>query len=94
MCIRDRGNTFSQAYIAPLKADSSTASRMPQMMATTTLEEVSIRAMATPTAVSYTHLDVYKRQDLYAEREKLEDELAHLYTEWEKLAAELEEAKS
>ncbi len=32
-------------------------------------------------------------QDLYAEREKLEDELAHLYTEWERLAAELEEAK-
>ena len=44
-----KGNTFSQAYIAPLKADSSTANRMPQMMATTTLEEVSIRAMATPT---------------------------------------------
>ena len=38
--------------------------------------------------------DYLKLQDLYAEREKLEDELAHLYTEWEKLAAELEEAKS
>ena len=38
--------------------------------------------------------DYLKLQDLYAELEKLEDELAHLYTEWEKLAAELEEAKS
>ena len=38
--------------------------------------------------------DYLKLQDLYAEREKREDELAHLYTEWEKLAAELEEAKS
>ena len=37
--------------------------------------------------------DYLKLQDLYAEREKLEDELAHLYTEWEKLAAELEEAR-
>ena len=37
--------------------------------------------------------DYLKLQDLYAERENLEDELAHLYTEWEKLAAELEEAK-
>ena len=38
--------------------------------------------------------DYLKLQDLYAEREKLEDELAHLYTVWEDLAAELEEAKS
>ncbi len=37
--------------------------------------------------------DYLKLQDLYAEREKLEDELAHLYTVWEELAAELEEAK-
>ena len=37
--------------------------------------------------------DYLKLQDLYAEREKLEDELAHLYSEWERLAAELEEAK-
>ncbi len=37
--------------------------------------------------------DYLKLQELYAEREKLEDELAHLYTEWETLAAELEEAK-
>ncbi len=37
--------------------------------------------------------DYLKLQDLYTEREKLEDELAHLYTVWETLAAELEEAK-
>ena len=37
--------------------------------------------------------DYLKLQDLYAEREKLEDELAHLYTVWEDLAAELEAAK-
>ena len=37
--------------------------------------------------------DYLKLQDLHAEREKLEDELAHLYTVWEELAAELEAAK-
>ena len=37
--------------------------------------------------------DYLKLQELYAERENLEDELAHLYTVWETLAAKLEEAK-
>ena len=37
--------------------------------------------------------DYLKLQDLYTEREQLEDELAHLYTVWETLAAELEETK-
>ena len=37
--------------------------------------------------------DYLKLQDLYAERDRLEDELAHLYTVWEELAAELEDAK-
>ena len=37
--------------------------------------------------------DYLKLQELYAEREKLEDELAHLYTVWEELAAQLEEAR-
>ncbi len=37
--------------------------------------------------------DYLKLQDLYQEREKLEDELAHLYAVWEDLAAQLEEAK-
>ena len=38
--------------------------------------------------------DYLKLQDLYTERERLEEELAHLYTVWEGLAAELEEARS
>ena len=37
--------------------------------------------------------DYLKLQELYTEREKLEDELAHLYTVWEELAAQLEEAR-
>ncbi len=37
--------------------------------------------------------DYLKLQELYQEREALEDELARLYTQWETLAAELEEAK-
>jgi len=37
--------------------------------------------------------DYLKLQDIYKEREAAEDELAHLYAEWERLAAELEEAK-
>ena len=37
--------------------------------------------------------DYLKLQEVYKEREGLEDELAHLYAQWERLAAELEEAK-
>ena len=37
--------------------------------------------------------DYLKLQDVYKERESVEDELAHLYAEWERLAAELEEAR-
>ncbi len=37
--------------------------------------------------------DYLKLQDIYKEREAVEDELARLYAEWERLAAELEEAK-
>ncbi len=37
--------------------------------------------------------DYLRLQDIYREREAAEDELAHLYAEWERLAAELEEAK-
>ena len=37
--------------------------------------------------------DYVKLQEIYKEREAAEDELAHLYAEWERLAAELEEAK-
>ena len=37
--------------------------------------------------------DYLKLQELYERREKLDDEIAHLYAVWEKLAAELEEVK-
>ncbi len=37
--------------------------------------------------------DYLRLQELYGERDKLEDELARLYAEWERLSAELDEAK-
>ena len=37
--------------------------------------------------------DYLKLQELYQQRETLEDELAHLYAVWEGLAADLEEAR-
>ena len=37
--------------------------------------------------------DYLKLQEIYQEREAAEDELAHLYAQWERLAAELEEAR-
>ncbi|HIT02384.1 MAG TPA: ABC-F family ATP-binding cassette domain-containing protein [Candidatus Enterenecus merdae] len=37
--------------------------------------------------------DYLKLQELYQQREELEDELARLYTQWEQLAAQLEEAR-
>ena len=37
--------------------------------------------------------DYLKLQELYEQRSALEDEIAHLYSVWENLAAELEEAK-
>lgn len=37
--------------------------------------------------------DYLKLQELYEQRENLEDELAHLYAVWERLAADLEEAR-
>ncbi len=37
--------------------------------------------------------DYLKLQELYEKREELENRIAHLYAVWEKLAAELEEAK-
>ena len=37
--------------------------------------------------------DYLRLQDVYREREQVEDELAHLYAQWERLAAELEEAR-
>ena len=57
------------------------------------VEKVEVRLDELAQEMEKAASDYLKLQDLYAEREKLEDELAHLYTEWEKLAAELEEAK-
>ncbi|HJH62198.1 MAG TPA: ABC-F family ATP-binding cassette domain-containing protein [Firmicutes bacterium] len=37
--------------------------------------------------------DYLKLQELYQQREEMEDELARLYTQWEQLAAQLEEAR-
>ena len=57
------------------------------------VEKVEVRLDELAQEMEKAASDYLKLQDLYAEREQLEDELAHLYTEWEKLAAELEEAK-
>ncbi len=37
--------------------------------------------------------DYLKLQELYQQREALEDELAHLYAVWERLGADLGEAR-
>ena len=37
--------------------------------------------------------DYLKLQELYAQREELDDKIRHLYTQWEALAQELEEAQ-
>ena len=57
------------------------------------VEKVEIRLDEISGEMEEAASDYLKLQDLYAERDKLEDELAHLYAEWERLAAELEEAK-
>ena len=44
-------------------------------------------------AIQEASADYLKLQELYEQREALEDELAHLYAVWERLAAELEEAR-
>ena len=38
--------------------------------------------------------DYLKLQELYEQQEALEDELAHLYAEWERLSQALEEARA
>ena len=38
--------------------------------------------------------DYLKLQELCEARDALEDEIAHLYTRWEELAQELEEART
>ncbi len=52
-------------------------------------EEMDELACAIDDAAS----DYLKLQELYEKREELENSIAHLYAVWEKLAAELEEAK-
>ncbi len=52
-------------------------------------EEMDELACAIDDAAS----DYLKLQELYEKREELENNIAHLYAIWEKLAAELEEAK-
>ena len=37
--------------------------------------------------------DYLKLQELYEQREALDDKIRHLYTQWETLAQELEEAQ-
>ena len=44
-------------------------------------------------AIQEAAADYLKLQELYQQREALEDELAYLYARWEKLAADLEEAR-
>ena len=44
-------------------------------------------------AIQEASADYLKLQELYQQREALEDELSHLYAKWERLAADLEEAR-
>jgi ATPase subunit of ABC transporter with duplicated ATPase domains len=57
------------------------------------VEKAEIRLDELAQAAEDAASDYLKLQDVYKEREAAEDELAHLYAEWERLAAELEEAK-
>jgi len=57
------------------------------------VERAEVRMDELGTEMEAAASDYLKLQELYEQREALEDELAHLYTQWETLAAELEEAK-
>ncbi len=57
------------------------------------VEKVEVRLDELAQEMEEASSDYLKLQDLYVEREKLEDELAHLYAVWERLAGQLEEAK-
>ena len=57
------------------------------------MEKLEVRLDELAQAAEDAASDYLKLQDVYKEREAAEDELAHLYAEWERLAAELEEAK-
>ena len=58
------------------------------------MEKLEVRLDELAQAAEDAASDYLKLQDVYKEREAAEDELAHLYAEWERLAAELEEAKA
>ena len=57
------------------------------------VEKAEIRLDELSSEMEAAASDYLKLQELYQEREQLEDELAHLYTVWENLAAELEEVR-
>ena len=57
------------------------------------MEKAEVRLDELAQAAEEAASDYLKLQDIYKEREAAEDELAHLYAEWERLAAELEEAR-
>ncbi len=57
------------------------------------VERTEIRLDELAQAAEEAASDYLKLQEIYAQREELEDELARLYTQWEQLAAELEQAK-
>ena len=57
------------------------------------VEKAEVRLDELAQAAEEAASDYLRLQEIYREREGLEDELAHLYAEWERLAAELEEAK-
>ena len=57
------------------------------------VEKAEIRMDELGQEIEENSADYLKLQELYQQREALEDELAHLYAVWEDLAAQLEEAK-
>lgn len=57
------------------------------------VEKAEIRMDELTQAIEENAVDYLKLQELYEQRNALEDEIAHLYAVWENLAAELEEAR-
>ena len=57
------------------------------------VEKAEIRLDELSQAAEEFASDYLKLQEIYQEREAAEDELAHLYANWERLAVELEEAR-
>lgn len=57
------------------------------------VEKAEIRMDELTQEIEENGTDFLKLQELYEQRNALEDELAHLYAVWENLAAELEEAR-